>query len=156
MGDNLYEPITNTKWEVTFNIPKGLKVDSTNQVEVADGIVKMSREALNGAFTKMSQKRFCKKIQNDINNLRIEFNCNTDTDAVRNWMNLWLEQAYKEDANRLMKYFEFRQDEKHLNEFAMVLKTPLNKLTEEEKKEIRDMLAEMTDIDVEQLNKAIK
>ena len=144
--------MTNPKWEVTFNLPKDLQVDSTNQVEVADGVVTMDKIV----SSEITTKRLCKKIQNDINNLHIEFNCNTDTDAVRNWMNLWLEQAYKEDANRLMKYFEFRQDEKHPNEFAMVLKTPLDKLTEEEKKEIRDMLAEMTDIDVEQLNKAIK
>lgn len=148
-----WEPFhTTNDWEVKFNFPKDLTIDSTNQVKFADGVFKLDRIESD----KVSTKRLCKKIQNDINNLHIEFNCNTDTDAVRNWMNLWLEQACKEDENRLLKYFVFRQDEKHPNALAMVLKTPLNKLTNEEKQEIKDLLIKITDIDVEQLNDVLK
>ena len=146
------EPITNERWELTIDLPKDLQMDSTNQVIFADGLVTMDKIE----FSELSTKLLCKKIQNDIDNIKIEFNCNIIDDSVHKWMNSWLEAVNKKDINRLMTYFDFCQDEQHPNGIAMVLKTPINKLTEEEKKEIRDMLAEMTDIDVKKLNEIIK
>ena len=125
---------------------------SVNPIKLENGIATVNRLETS-EMTKLQTQRICHKIQDDINNLHIEFS-NKEDNSVQNWMRQWIEhinENFKEQEEGLLKWFKFSDDEQHPGAISMVLKKPLSELTEDDKKELIEWLKDVTNLDEEKI-----
>ena len=131
-----------TKWSLSVNLPDGrpVRVYNINNIPVADGIASIQHD------------RLCKKIHTELNNVQLDFSCKVDDTSLMEWVRM----HYKNTYGKFETYFDFSVDENHPDSVKAVLKLPVNKMTEEEKKEVIDLLQETTDIDLDELKEMLK
>lgn len=154
-----YEPLLSTKFVMSFDIPEALFPENLNPVKFEDGVITVDRLESNNGVKKTQVNRLCRKIQNDIDNIDIDFKERQDDSSVREWMKQWIElanQSFKKEGDGLMRYFTFCEDEQDPDSIAMKLIKPLNQLTLEEKNEIKELLLGISNIEEETLNKFLE
>lgn len=151
-----YEPLKNDAWEVKFRTPDGsLRNVSLNSIKIQNGLV-----TSDSTFDKMQTERLYRKIQKDIDEkLEINFVVGEDENSVQHFIDKWVE-LYREslaekitgDEDSLTSFFEYDENDSDATHMSWRLKKPLDELTTDEKKRIKQLLSEITDIDNEKLD----
>lgn len=154
--NNNFELLKNDVWSVQFTAPDGsLRDVSVNPFKIQDGIVTSET-----TFDKMQNERLCKKIQKDIDEkLDITFNVREEDNSIQHFIDKWVE-LYREslaekitgENDSLMSFFDYDENDSDATHMSWRLKKPLDELTTDEKKRIKQLLSEITDIDNEKLD----
>ena len=145
--------VKNNNWSLEFT--NDIMPVSVNPIKLEDRIAICDKLEANDDLKEEHINRLCRKIQNDIDDIQIEFSDREDN-SVQNFMRQWInliDRDFKEQEDGLFKWFECSDDEQHPGAISMVLKKPLNELTEDDKKEIIELLREITDLEEDELKK---
>ena len=142
--NHTYEPLSMDKFEVTINVPGELEPVKVNRMHFnSDGL--FVQESDNGKFNNINNERLLQKIKEDISKIELTFHDREDdaqtvVDVLNKWCELLAESLEEKHGNTFSEMFEIEDvDETTTN---MIIKKPVDEMTDDEKSRVRDVLTE--------------